>query len=362
MAETSSDQQPLSEVMLAMDVVDTLRHRQLLVVQELASEERDQRMLERLRQIYAAQGLQVPELVLQEGVRALRENRFVYQPPSGGLSLALARLYVERTKWLRRAGLGLGILALSAAVYFVAVVWPAQRETAALQALVQEAESARARLEQLTEDAALRRGGERLYQRLRAAVDSGESEAAVAANEDLRDFLRLPDMLAAAGEGALAAAAVPEAAILARASHAEGIAALKAGDVVRANGALQRLQNLREQLEEAYLLRIVSRPGERSGVWRVPDSDSGARNYYIIVEAIGADGRPVAVPVTSEEDGTTSTVSQWGLRVDERSFDRIRADKEDDGIIQDDQFGAKQRGHLDIEYRYPTTGGAITHW
>ncbi|MCZ7660789.1 MAG: DUF6384 family protein [Xanthobacteraceae bacterium] len=40
---------PLDDVMLAMDVVDTLRHRQLLVDRELASEDRDRRMMDRLR-------------------------------------------------------------------------------------------------------------------------------------------------------------------------------------------------------------------------------------------------------------------------------------------------------------------------
>ena len=33
-------QRPLDEVMLAMDVVDTLRHRELLVARELAAEDR----------------------------------------------------------------------------------------------------------------------------------------------------------------------------------------------------------------------------------------------------------------------------------------------------------------------------------
>lgn len=37
--------------MLAMDVVDTIRHRQQLVEQELAGGDRDAAMLERLRRI-----------------------------------------------------------------------------------------------------------------------------------------------------------------------------------------------------------------------------------------------------------------------------------------------------------------------
>ena len=55
-------------------------------------------------------------------------------------------------------------------------------------------------------------------------------------------------------------------------------------------------------------------------------------------------------------------VELWGLRVDETTFQRIAADKEDDGIIQNDVVGEKRRGALAPEYRIATTGGAITDW
>lgn len=361
MAESGA-KQPLDEVMLAMDVVDTLRHRRLLVEQELASDERDQRMLERLRQIYTSQGMEVPDHVLREGVEALREDRFVYHPPEPGLAARLAHIYVDRGKWGRRLAFTGGVLVILGIVYFVAVVWPSQREAAALKSLAQEAEAVRSRLEGTVEDAEIIQGAERIYNRLQSALEGGDSEQVVAATATLASFAELPDALAAAREGALAAAAVPEAASLARKAHGEGIAALKAGDVTRAEAALDRLEDLRTRLDQAYQLRIVSRPGEPSGVWRVPAANPDSRNYYIIVEAIGAEGAPVKVPVTSEEDGSTTTTSQWGLRVDERTFNRIRGDKEDDGIIQDEVFGAKERGHLSADYRYPTTGGAITSW
>jgi hypothetical protein len=65
--------------MLAMDVVDTLRHRQLVVEQELGAGERESDLLERLRRLYAAQGIDVPDRILHEGVAALREGRFAYR-------------------------------------------------------------------------------------------------------------------------------------------------------------------------------------------------------------------------------------------------------------------------------------------
>src|SRR5919112_5084600 len=66
--------QSLDEVMLAMDVVDTLRHQENLVSRELSEEQRDAELLERLRQIYRGQGIEVPDRVLQEGVNALKEQ------------------------------------------------------------------------------------------------------------------------------------------------------------------------------------------------------------------------------------------------------------------------------------------------
>src|ERR687897_3217190 len=100
----------LDELMLAMDVVDTLRHQDNLVSRELDEERRDAELLERLRRIYKGQGIEVPDKVLQEGVRALKESRFVYTPPPPGLARTLATL------WVQRGRVGRGLLGLLAAL------------------------------------------------------------------------------------------------------------------------------------------------------------------------------------------------------------------------------------------------------
>ena len=139
-------------------------------------------------------------------------------------------------------------------------------------------------------------------------------------------------------------------------------AALESGNVAAAQNGYNLLQQLYDQLVQEYQVRIVSREGERSGVWRVPQNNPNARNYYVIVEAVSADGKRLELPVTSEEDGKTRTVKQWGLRVKESVFEQIRRDKMDDGIINNNVFGAKKRGYLQPQYLMPTTGGAITQW
>src|SRR5882672_6239032 len=84
------DAAPLDELMLAMDVVDTLRHQELVLERELEADDRDQRLLDRLREIYTSQGIEVTDEVLAQGVRALREERFVYAGPEPSFSRSLA--------------------------------------------------------------------------------------------------------------------------------------------------------------------------------------------------------------------------------------------------------------------------------
>jgi hypothetical protein len=291
--------QPLDEIMLAMDVVDTLRRRQRLVEREFDSEGRAQDLKQRLHKIYAAQGIEVPDEVLEEGVAALREERFVYKSPPQSLATRLAHLYVSRASWGKWLAGGVAALLLAWFAYHAMVVVP------------------RAELPKKLELA---------YQSVVAVTNSDEP------------------------------------ALQAKQLYDSATAALHGGDEEAARLALESLHNLRNAVEQAYTLQIVSRPGEKTGVWRVPESNPDARNYYIIVEALAADGRLLQVPVVNEESGRTELVSKWGLRVDEDVFRRIAADKQDDGIIQQRQFGIKHSGQLTPDYQIPTTGSAITQW
>ena len=295
----AKSQQPLDEVMLAMDVVDTLRRRRRLVARELDAEGRELDLKQRLRKIYAAQGIEVPDHVLEEGVAALKEERFVYKAPPERLATRLAHLYVSRASWGKWVVGGVAALLLAGLIYHFTVLAPRSQLPQRLEALYQS-------VTEVAESEEAARQADQLYKTTSVALRNGDQEAAQAGLDSLRE--------------------------------------------------------LRSRLEQAYTLQIVSRPGERSGVWRVPDANPDARNYYIIVEALAADGRPLQVPVVNEETGRTERVSKWGLRVDEDVFRRIAADKQDDGIIQRREFGVKRSGRLQPDYRISTTGAAITRW
>jgi len=302
---------PLDDVMLAMDVVDNLRHAEKLVERELGAEDRDRELKERLRKLYAAQGIDVPEHILDEGVAALHEDRFAYQPLAPGLSRSLALAWVRRGRWLKGLALAIGILAVAGGGWYFAVKLPAERQLA----------------EQTRE--------------------VGEI---------------LPRQLKAEFERVLAVSKVDQAKQEARALASDGAAALAAGDAAAARRKLAELTALRERLEQSYVLRILSNPGQQSGVWRVPRANPSGRNYYILVEAVDSQGRPTAVNVVSEEDNAAARTSTFGIRVDERTFNQIRADKQDDGIIQNNRFGEKQAGYLEPRYAFPTPGGTILNW
>ena len=297
------DAPPLDEVMLAMDVVDTLRHRQGLVERELSLEQRDAQLIEQLRGIYRGQGIEVSDHVLAEGVKALKEERFAYRPPPESFNVRLARWYVSRDRWLPPLVKVGSFAALLAIGYFLFVIRPAAARRAELPGLLEQQRQAVVEL----------------------SVEPEPEETAA--------------RLARVGEEAI-----------------------ESGDTDQADQSLAELAQLRATLEREYELRIVSRPGERSGVIRTPDDSPEAENYYIVVEATAPDGSVLTLPIRSEEDGSTSNVKRWGVRVEREVFDRVRDDKTDDGIIQNNRFGKKRRGYPTPEYTFPTTGGSITSW
>lgn len=349
----------LNDVMLTMDVVDTLRYRRQLVERELSAEDQDRAMIEKVRGIYADQGLEVSDEIIAEAVAALREERFTYKPPRSGFNTFLARMYVQRGRWGAVIGIAAAVLVCIVLVYRLAVVGPAKRRQAKAAETVEEAWQ---QFEAAALGADLAKAGRQRYDQALRYLEKGDTASAGREARTLEQMARLPAALDQAHTQVIAEAREDAARARAQSLYRQGMSALAAGDVAGAEAAEQSLAELLQRLRQAFLLRVVSTPNEPSGVWRVPPNNPAGRNFYIIVEALTPKGEAVSVPVTSEEDGQTRTVSKWGLRVREAVFERFKRDKMDDGIIQNNQFGAKRRGYLEIDYAVPTSGGAITEW
>jgi len=302
---------PLDDVMMAMDVVDTLRHRDIIVERELSEESRESDLIARLREIYEGQGIEVPDHILEQGVSALKEERFVYTPPGGGLQILLARLYVARGtigKWL-------GVLIVTGAVLWGG--WYFGYERPRIQAELEQ----RIYLTK-TLPAELVAIGNRI-------AKSTTDQKAIAQAEQLLNT---------------------------------GLRAAKLKNVDVADKSLAQLISLERSINLTYQVRIVSRSGEKSGVWRRAKINKNARNYYLIVEAIGSNGRAIARDIRNEETGKVETVSKWGVRVPKRVYDAVARDKRDDGIIQKVLLGEKSAGKLEPEWYADVSAGAITRW
>lgn len=303
--------QSLDDVMLAMDIVDTLRHRDLVLASELGTAERREALIARLKEIYHAQGIEVPDAILADGVKALEEQRFTYNPPQDGFAMRLARAYINRGAW------GPPIVFIAAAALFLTAAYEFGFERP------REAKAERARIELSVE---------------------------------------LPKEIAAARDEAMALAATDDARARIDASYRDGIEATKSGDRGAARAAVGDLTFLAGVLEQDLSIRVVSQPGDYSGVFRIPDDAPDARNYYLIVEAVDAKGRVHPIEIASEEDRKVERAQSWGVRVPEGEFNRIAADKQDDQIIQQADVGTKPKGELTPHYDIPTAGGAILEW
>jgi len=311
MSTTAAGNAPLDEVMLAMDVVDTLRHNQDLVERELAGDEREKRLIDKLRDIYHQQGIEVSDEVLKAGVKALDESRFVYEPPRPGFATMLARFYVSRRKWGPAAVAIALMLGIGLGGYFLA--WRPFQEARIEAARVELAEALPNQMDALYQT---------IYEETKVQQAVGEADELIARGK--RDAT--------------------------------------AGNRAGAEKAISGLTALRDKLRQEYTVKIVNRPGQKTGFWTFPEINTAATNYYLVVEAIDPSGKVLTLPITNEENGQTENVSIWGVRVPEQTYRAVEADKRDDGIVQRSTMGLKEYGFLDVDWVMPVLGGAVTRW
>jgi hypothetical protein len=258
---TAKPAAPLDEVMLAMDVVDTLRHRQDLAVRELGTDAKEKQLIDKLREIYHDQGIEVPDHILKEGVAALQESRFVYDPPAPGFGTTLARLYVGRKRWGKPVGAALLALLVLGVGYFG--VWQPYQNGVVEAARIELSEGLPAQMDAL-------------YQTI---FEETKVQQAVVEAEALRK---------------------------------RGKAFAAEGNRAGAEAAVADLIALRDQLRQEYTLRVVNRSDVKSGFWTFPEINTAATNYYIVVEALDVDGNALSLPILNEETGAKPKSSACG--------------------------------------------------
>ena len=305
----ATDAAPLDETLTVPGAAETRGHGGTPSGDGL-SLETNAALLARLRDIYAQQGIEIHDGVLEQSIAALAEGRLGYTPPRGPAA-ALARVYVGRDRWGPPVVGVLVALALGLGAYFFG--YQPYRAAQAEQARVELAESLPAQMDAL-------------YQSI---FNETKVQTAATDADELRN---------------------------------RGRDAAAKGDRAAAEQAIADLMALLDRLEQTYRLVVVDRDGVKPGFWTFPPNNSEATNFYVVVEAVDTGGKTLSLPVTNEDTGKTETVSRWGVRVPEAVYDAVIADKADNGVIEHNLVGIKQDGFTDVDYTVPVLGGTLTQW
>ena len=312
----------LHEMTRIMDVAATLRKERALVEQQLNIDELKAELRQRLLEAAKISGDPVSEAEVDAAVEQYYDRLHEFREPPASFAKFLAHCWVLR-KYVAAAA-----LALAAAV---GVIW------GLLVAGVLPGE-ARTRMLSEQEQVALQ-GQFEIAEQLGAAIKRISVDPAAIAD----------------AERLLAVAPV----------------ASEQHDGQKLAAAIESLRALQAELELQYGLYIVNAPGEQSATERLWTDEKGTRTsgYFVFVDALDDQGRPVKVPIRNRETNGTETISRWGEQVPEKVFDRLRKDKQADGVLDERNFGKKPRGTREVEVELKGADGEpierrgqITSW
>ena len=311
----SPPQITLDEMLRVMDVATELRQQRETVEKEFAVDETRQMLRERLLAATSITGERVSEVEVDTAIAQYFSTLYTYREPPRSLNVTLAHLYVRRGQLsvslvlvLALAGASWSMLHTSAGMFSHAV------------------RSLRQTVQQATSPADL-------SARLQANAKTRASELETTVRE-MSDRIR---------------AIARDAAIPLEIDRwlGELDVAKQQLDEKSLSELSQRTTTLLNQLNEAYEVHIVSGANEQSGVDRyLPESQGkGISGYYVIVEARDADGRVLTRSIRNAEENELEQVTRWAERVPKEVYDRIKADKKADGLLDETLFAVKQRGY-----------------
>ena len=305
----------LQDMLKIMDVAREMRQDRELVLQELSHEERVSRLRERLLASTELTGETATPEEVDAAIELYFDNLHTFREPQFGLQVLLAHLYIRRWKLLISGTL---LLALGSSLWWLFL-------------------APHAPLSSETQRAAVLRHQQDELARLSTSALEWASEPAVRQQiNQLTDEARL---------------------------------ALEQSNASAFDAARRELSDLAQQLQATYEVRIVQ--SGQSAARRDFTDDSGTRvsGYYVIVEAVTPDGQRVSLPIRDRETGNTSHLATWGEQVPEAVYNRLKADKLADGVLDEHLFARKERGHLDWNMQLPGAdgqplkrGGQIASW
>lgn len=291
----------LRDQMGAMALIDEMRHKQMIVQEHLDLPKRREEVVRRIREYYQSQNIAVNDELVEQGVRSYFEGRLTYEaPPAGGLSGLLARIYITRSSWKKPVVAGVTALTLLAGGGYIT---QQARETAAMQEAARNA----------------------------AVIDNIAVQV-----QEIDERFKAMDLAPAEREQVTAMVAAASTAVRER-------------DAARAKESLAALKTTLAYAETPLTFNVVDRAGVNSGVER-NYSASGGKSWYLIAEAIDPSGNVVPVSVASAESGARKQAALFGVRVSRDVYESVKADKMEDGHVDNRLLGKKPANSLTPQF------------
>lgn len=110
-------------------------------------------------------------------------------------------------------------------------------------------------------------------------------------------------------------------------------------------------------------LRLIVNPNKKgkSGIERTFNG-SGGKAWYVVVQPLNEAQEPVKLNIKSAETGDQRMTDIFAVRVSKDRYDKLKSDKLDDGIINDDLVGVKPVGLLDFSFETGYEAEYILEW
>lgn len=146
-----------------------------------------------------------------------------------------------------------------------------------------------------------------------------------------------------------------------------GVMHHRSGNLERLKAARSELREVATRLSEDYTVTIVDRRDEVTGFERLAgDRMSG---LYLVVEALDGNGLALPRSIVDLETKDRVVVKRWGEEVPAEVWERIAADKQKDGVLDETVFAKKRRGFMSEEVvladgrgRPLAKGRRVTRW
>ena len=287
----------LHDQMGAMALIVEWRHKQMIFQVHLDLHKRREEVARRIREYYQSQNIEVSDALVEQGVRSYFEKRLTYEAsPAGTLSGLLTRIYITRSSWKKPVAIGVAALTLLVGGSYIA---QQERETVSMQA---------------------------------AARDAAVIDKIAAQISEIDERFQSMGMTPAEQEQVSAGVAAANAAVQER-------------DIARAHDSLAALKATLAYAETPLTFNVVDRAGVKPGIER-NYSTSGGKSWYLITEAVDPSGNVVPVTVTSVESGTKKQATLFGVRVSKDVFENVKADKMEDGHVDNRMLGKKPANSL----------------